>query len=63
MDEIELAQWQAALVDALAQGQGVDEVRDRLRRAVPWAERQIAALDDRALAVAQDLLRRWSPQR
>lgn len=58
MDEAQLAAWQAALVDALLGG---GDVRSHLRAAVPWAEPWIAALDDRAIAVAQDLVRRWSP--
>lgn len=61
MDEAELGAWQAALVAALIGAGDTAEVRARLRRDVPWAEPRIATLDDRALAVAIDLVRRWSP--
>ena len=61
MDEAQLAAWQAALVEALLGGGDVAVVRAHLRAALPWAEPWIAALDDRAIAVAQDRVRRWSP--
>jgi hypothetical protein len=61
MDETQLAAWQAALVEALLGGGDVAGVRARLRAALPWAEPWIVGLDDRAIAVAQDLVHRWSP--
>lgn len=61
MDEVQLAAWQAALVEALLDGGDATGVRAHLRAALPWAEPWIARLDDRAIAVGQDLVRRWSP--
>jgi hypothetical protein len=63
MDEAALAAWQHALVDALLHAHTAAEIRARLLAALPDARDRIAALDDRALAVAIDLVRRWSPQR
>ena len=62
MDEAQTAAWQAALVEALLATDDVDVVRQRLRTAVPWAVAQIDAMDERAIAVAIDLVRKWSPQ-
>jgi hypothetical protein len=62
MDEAQTAAWQAALVEALLATDDVDAVRQRLRTALPWAVAQIDAMDERALAVAIDLVRKWSPQ-
>jgi hypothetical protein len=59
-DEAELAAWQAALARALLELDEPAAVRERLRAALPAAEQWITALDDRALAVAIDLVRRWS---
>lgn len=61
LDEAALGAWQAALAAALLGARDVDDVRVRLRDAAPWAGDRIAALDDRAVAVALDLARRWSP--
>lgn len=62
MDEAQTAAWQAALVDALLATDDVDAVRQRLHAAVPWARAQIDAMDSRAIAVAIDLVRKWSPE-
>ncbi len=61
MDEAQLGAWQVALVQACKGARDTTEVRERLAAAVPWASTQIAKLDDRALAVAIDLVRRWAP--
>lgn len=62
MDELALAAWQHALVDALLHAQLPSDVRVRMHAALPNERARIDALDDRALAVAIDLVRRWSPQ-
>lgn len=62
MDEAQTAAWQAALVEALLATDDVDEVRERLRAALPWATAKIDRLDARAVAVAIDLVRKWSPE-
>lgn len=61
MDETQLAAWQHALVGALQGAPDVATVRDRLRVAVPWAEPWIDRAEDRMLAVAIELVKRWSP--
>lgn len=61
MDEAQSSAWQAALVEALLDTTDVGLVRRRLLAALPWAHAKIERLDDRALAVAIDLVRRWSP--
>lgn len=61
MDEARLGAWQAALAQALIGARDADQVRSRLRAAVPWASEVIDGLDERAVAVAIDLVRRWSP--
>lgn len=62
MDEAQTAQWQRTLVEVLLATDDVDEVRARLRAALPWAGEKIDRLDPRALAVAIDLVRKWSPE-
>lgn len=61
VDEAQLAAWQHALVVALRDATDVETVRARLRAAVPWAEPWIVRTDDRMLAVAIELVKRWSP--
>lgn len=62
MDEAQTAAWQSALVEALLATDDVAQVRRRLHAALPWARAKIERLDQRALAVAIDLVRRWSPE-
>ena len=62
MDEAQTAAWQSALVEALMATDDVAQVRQRLRDALPWANEKIDRLDARALAVAIDLVRKWSPE-
>jgi hypothetical protein len=62
MDEAQTAAWQSALVEALLATDDVEEVRQRLRAVVPWASEKIDRLDARAVAVAIDLVRKWSPE-
>ena len=62
MDEAQTAAWQSALVEALMATEDVEQVRQRLRVMLPWATEKIDRLDARAVAVAIDLVRKWSPE-
>lgn len=62
MDEAALGAWQRALVEALSQAETAADVRARLLDACPEQRAYIDALDDRALAAAIAIVRRWAPR-
>jgi len=62
MDEAALGAWQRALVEALLHAESAADVRTQLRGACPEQRDYIDALDDRALAAAIAIVRRWAPR-
>ncbi|HWB81213.1 MAG TPA: hypothetical protein VG755_39890 [Nannocystaceae bacterium] len=62
MDEAALGAWQRALVEALVQAETATDVRARLLDACPEQRAYIDGLDDRALAAAIAIVRRWAPR-
>jgi hypothetical protein len=62
MDEAALGAWQRALIGALRTASTAAEVRTQLLAGCPEHRAYIDALDDRALAAAIAIVRRWSPR-
>jgi hypothetical protein len=62
MDDVELAQLQAALIEALRSASSPDEVLARLAQAPlsAAARRWVARSDPRALQTALEIVQRWT---